>query len=165
MHFSTLIAAAFVAVASAKDVVYPPIINLGRFGYPHGNQFIAWSPFTPTTTQDVVKLCDTRGSVKGTATWTAVRTVNTYVLDPICRKPFNLTDDDTGTTYRNLELACVDDDIPISAEPEVTAVVDRNTNKTVHTCTRVWADSEAGTSQGCTRSANGGVMYLYACAA
>ncbi|TKW49115.1 hypothetical protein CTA1_2604, partial [Colletotrichum tanaceti] len=116
MHFSTLLAATFAAVASAKDTAYPPIINLGRFGYPHGHQIIAWSPFTPTTTQDVVKLCDTRGAVKGTATWTAVRTVNTYVLGPLCRKPFNLTDDDTGVTYTDLELACVDDDVDIREE-------------------------------------------------
>lgn len=139
MHFPTLIAAALMAVSSsAQDTAYPPI-NLGTYGYPHGNQFVAWSPFTPTTTQDVTELADTHGAIQGTATWTAVRVYNTYVFDPICRNPFNITDDATNTTYYDLELACVDDNIDIhETVPQVTAVVDRKTSKTVEACRPVY---------------------------
>ncbi|KAK2052692.1 hypothetical protein LY76DRAFT_322872 [Colletotrichum caudatum] len=162
MHFSLLFNAAFVAVASAKTTAYPPI-NLGRFYYPHGNQFVAWAPFTPTTTQEVAEVCDARGAIRGTATWTAVRVWNTYVFDPICRNPFNITDDATNTTYYNLELACVDDNIPITAEPEVTAVVDRNTNKTIEICAPVPTDSAVGGGVSCSNPANGGLQFQYAC--
>ncbi|GKT51119.1 uncharacterized protein ColSpa_11300 [Colletotrichum spaethianum] len=164
MQFSTIISAAFLAIASAENTTYPPI-NLGRFYYPHGNQFVAWSPFTPTTTQEVAELCDSRGAIKGTATWTAVRVWNTYVFDPICRNPFNLTDDATNTTYYNLELACVDDNIPITAEPEVTAVVDRNTNKTIESCVPVPTDTGIGGGVSCTRGADGGLNFQFACSA
>lgn len=161
MHFSTLIAASFLAVASAQDTSYPPI-NLGTFGYPHGNQFVAWSPFTPTTTQDVGEVCDTRGAITGTATWTAVRVANTYVFDPICRNPFNITDDVTNTTYYNLELACVDDNIDIGLEPQVTAVVDTATNKTIETCAPV---PSADSYSQCTIDRSAGLSWKFACSA
>ncbi|OLN83284.1 hypothetical protein CCHL11_03025 [Colletotrichum chlorophyti] len=51
----------------------------------------------------------------------------TYVFDPICHNPFNIPDDATNTTYRDLELACVDDNIPLYGQPDATAVVDRLT--------------------------------------
>ncbi|GKT53001.1 hypothetical protein ColTof4_13027 [Colletotrichum tofieldiae] len=138
MQLFTIVGASFMAVAFAA---LPPI-SLGSIGYPHGSRFVAWSPFTPTTTQELVEVCDTRGAIKGTATWTEIRVYETYVFDPICRNPFNITDDATNTTYRNLELACVDDNIPLYAMPEVTAVVDRTTNKTVETCVPVLKDDK-----------------------
>ncbi|KAJ0159737.1 hypothetical protein CTA2_9191 [Colletotrichum tanaceti] len=138
MQLSAILGASLVAVAHA---ILPPI-NLGAIGYPHGSRFVAWSPFTPTTTQELVEVCDKRGAIKGTATWTEIRVYETYVFDPICRNPFNITDDATNATYRNLELACVDDNISLYARPEVTAVVDRTTNKTVETCVPVSKDGE-----------------------
>ncbi|GKT48274.1 uncharacterized protein ColSpa_08455 [Colletotrichum spaethianum] len=158
MQLSTTLGAYFVAVASAT---LPPI-NLGYFDYPHGNQFVAWTPFTPTTTQDLTEVVDTLGAVNGTATWTAVRTVNTYVTDPICRNPFNITDDATNSTYLNLELACVDDNIPIWAQPEVTAVVDRTTNKAIETCVPVTKDGGEWFAQS-TNLIGSSLVYAYAC--
>ncbi|KAH8763270.1 hypothetical protein F5883DRAFT_114597 [Diaporthe sp. PMI_573] len=163
MHFATLITAAFLAVSSAQDITYPTI-NLGTFGYPHGNQFVGWSPFTPTTTQDVSELCDTFGAIQGTATWTAIRVANTYVLDPICRKPFNITDDATNTTYYDLELACVDDNIDIHEFPQVTAVVERKTSKTVEACAPVFTESPYEYWNGpCTHGGGAGLTWQFAC--
>lgn len=164
MHFPTLIAASILAVVSAQDIDYPTI-NLGTFGYPHGNQFVAWSPFTPTTTQDVVELCDSAGAIQGTATWTAIRVANTYVLDPICRKPFNITDDATNTTYYDLELACVDDNIDIHAFPQVTAVVERKTNKTVEACAPVPTVEPYDWYGACQSCCGAGLTWQFACSA
>lgn len=164
MHFSNLIVASFLAVVSAEDTSYPTI-NLGTFGYPHGNQFVAWSPFTPTTTQDVTELCDTYGAIQGTATWTAIRVANTYVLDPICRKPFNITSDATNTTYYDLELACVDDNIAIGLMPQVTAVVERATNKTVEACAPVPSVNPYDWYGQCTAGGGAGVIWQFACSA
>lgn len=164
MHFPTLIAASFLAIASAQDTITYPKINLGRFGYPHGNQFVAWSPFTPTTTQDVVDLCDSNGAIQGTATWTAIRVANTYVLDPICRKPFNITDDATNTTYYDLELACVDDNIDIHKWPQVTAVVERKTNRTVEACAPVPSTDPLEWYGECKSCCGAGLTWQFACA-
>ncbi|OLN81959.1 hypothetical protein CCHL11_08635 [Colletotrichum chlorophyti] len=160
MQLSTLIAASFLAVASAATT-YPPI-NLGRFGYPHGHHFVAWSPFTPTTTQELDDVCMKRGAIQGTATWTAVRVVNTYVLGPLCRKAFDITDDVTNITYTNLELACEDDNIAWGIEPVVTAIVDRSTNKTIETCLPVPTDSPASLS-GCRPLGPEGLSFKFAC--
>ncbi|KAK1676807.1 hypothetical protein BDP55DRAFT_660812 [Colletotrichum godetiae] len=159
MQLSTLLGASFVAAASAA---LPPI-NLGYLSYPHGNLFVAWSPFTPTTTQEITDVCDTRGAVKGTATWTTIRAYNTYVFKPICRNPFNVTDAVTNTTYYNLELACVDDNIPLYANPEVTAVVDTKTNKTVETCVPVSLNGQS--TYGACSDHFSGVSYSFACSA
>lgn len=164
MHFTNLIAASFLAVASAQDISYPTI-NLGVFGYPHGNQFVAWSPFTPTTTQEVSEVCDSRGAIKGTATWTAIRVYNTYVYDPICRNPFNITDDATNTTYYDLELACVDDNISLYEIPQVTAVVDRATNKTVEACAPVQTSEPNQWYGPCSSCCGAGVTWSFACSA
>ncbi|KAK1999413.1 hypothetical protein LX36DRAFT_574394 [Colletotrichum falcatum] len=161
MHFFIPLTSAFVAAVAAENTTFPPI-NLGRFSYPHGNQLVAFT-YTPTTTQEVVEVCDTNGAIRGTATWTAVRVWNTYVFDPICRHPFNITDDATNTTYYNLELACVDDNIPITAEPEVTAVVDRNANKTIETCVPVPTYNGLGDAVSCSKYAGAGLQYQYAC--
>ncbi|WYZ35947.1 hypothetical protein EsH8_X_000594 [Colletotrichum jinshuiense] len=159
MHFSTLVSAFFVAAASAQNT-YPPI-NLGTYGFPHGNIFVAWSPFTPTTTQEVVDVCDAKGAIQGTATWSAIRTASTYVLKPICRNPFNITDDATNTTYFNLELACVDDNIDIGLQPQVTAVVDTATNKTIETC----VPAPIATTTGCHGTTFESFSWQFACSA
>ncbi|POS70654.1 hypothetical protein DHEL01_v210949 [Diaporthe helianthi] len=163
MHFPALIAASFLAVVSAENITYPDI-NLGIFGYPHGNHYVAWSPFTPTTTQDMSDLCTNKGSMRGTATWTTIRVVNTYALDPICRKPFNITDDSTNTTYYDLELACVDDNIDYYSFPQVTAVVERKTNRTVEACAPVptMADGHGWTGD-CQFCCGAGLSWQYAC--
>ncbi|KAL0944728.1 uncharacterized protein CTRU02_202615 [Colletotrichum truncatum] len=162
MQLSTLFGASLLAIASAQETEtsYPPI-NLGYFSFPHGNTFVAWSPFTPTKTQDVELVCDTSGAIKGTATWTGIRTYSTYVFKPICRNPFNITSDETGETYRNLELACEDDNVPLYARPVVTAVVDRATNKTIQTC--VPAVVEGDNYATCTTFRGQGVSYEFAC--
>ncbi|KAF4871690.1 hypothetical protein CGCSCA1_v009048 [Colletotrichum siamense] len=160
MQLTTLVGASFVALASALNTSYPPI-NLGYFSYPHGNLFVAWSPFTPTKTSDVQEVCDTSGAIQGTATWTSIRAYNTYVFDPICRNPFNVTDDATNTTYYNLELACEDDDIPLYAEPEVTAVVDVATNRTIQTCVPAVVEGENYAS--CSKAPYQGVRFSFAC--
>ncbi|GKT64753.1 hypothetical protein ColTof4_07150 [Colletotrichum tofieldiae] len=158
MQLLIILSTSFVAVSS---VALPPI-NLGYFDYPHGNQFVAWTPFTPATTQELTEVADLLGAIKGTATWTAIRTVNTYITDPICRNPFNITDDATNSTYLNLELACVDDNIPLWAQPEVTAVVDRTTNKTVETCIRVTKDGGEWFAES-TRYQGSSLVYAFAC--
>lgn len=164
MHFPTLLAVSSLALASAQEDTTYPTINLGTFAYPHGNQFVAWSPFTPTTTQDMSDLCDTNGAMQGTATWTAVRVVNTYVLDPICRRPFNITDDATNTTYYDLELACVDDDVDIYERvPQVTAVVERRTNRTVEACKPVYTESPYEWSGACTSCCGAGLSWHFTC--
>jgi hypothetical protein len=165
MHFPTLIAAAALAVssASAEDTRYPTI-NLGTFGYPHGNQFVAWSPFTPTTTQDVTEVADTYGAIQGTATWTAIRVSNTFTTKPICRNPFNITSDATNITYYDLELACVDDNVDINVRvPQITAVVDRKTSKTVEACKPVFTKdpSEWWGQSSCNCGA--GVAWQFTC--
>ncbi|KAF9881478.1 hypothetical protein CkaCkLH20_00624 [Colletotrichum karsti] len=160
MQLSTLIGASFLAMASAQNTSYPPI-NLGYFSYPHGNQFIAWSPFTPTRTQEIEEVCDTYGAIKGTATWTSIRSYNTYVFDPICRNPFNITSDETGETYYNLEVACVDDNIELQGRPEVTAIVDVATNKTVQTCVPAVVEGENYSS--CSTYRGQGVQFSFAC--
>ncbi|KAK2052108.1 hypothetical protein LY76DRAFT_598861 [Colletotrichum caudatum] len=120
--------ASFTAIASAS---LPPI-NLGHAILLRTNLFVAWSPFTPTTTQDLYDFC---GPATSTRTWNAIRAVSTgYATGPVCRNPFNITDVDTGITYHDLELACVDDNLPWAYTPQVTAVVDRATNKAVETC-------------------------------
>ncbi|KZL82757.1 hypothetical protein CI238_10092 [Colletotrichum incanum] len=158
MQFSLTFTASFVAAASAA---LPPI-NLGYFDYPHGNQFVAWTPFTPTTTQELAEVANSLGAIKGTATWTAIRTDNIYTTDPICRNPFNITDDATNSTYLNLELACVNDDVPLWAKPEVTAVVDRTTNTTVETCVPVTQDGGAWFAES-TKYIGSSLEYAFAC--
>lgn len=143
-RYSLLASAALLAAfttaqtkSSHNDTALPPL-NLGYFGYTHGNQFVAWTLPTPTT--PLLETCDTRGAginESATATWTSIRAYNTYVYKPICRNPFNITDPASGVEYYNLELACVDDNIALYANPEVTAVVDAGTNKTVETCEAV----------------------------
>ncbi|KZL87039.1 hypothetical protein CI238_02210 [Colletotrichum incanum] len=162
MQLSTLTGASFLAVASAQNVSYPPI-NLGTLRFPHGNVFVAWSPFTPTKTQELIDVCDSRGAIKGTATWTAVRTYNTYVYDPICRNPFNITDDATNTTYYNLELACVDDNIPLTEIPQVTAVVDRATNKTIETCVPARGNDDLQLGPNCLKTPSESLYWDFAC--
>ncbi|KAF4835241.1 hypothetical protein CGCTS75_v002746 [Colletotrichum tropicale] len=160
MQLTTLVGASAVALTSALNTSYPPI-NLGYFAYPHGNLFIAWSSFTPTKTSEVQEVCDTHGAIHGTATWTSIRAYNTYVIDPICRNPFNITDDATNTTYYNLELACEDDDIALSLEPEVTAVVDVATNRTVQTCVPSVVEGE--NSATCSTGTFQAVRFSFAC--
>ncbi|KAL0932613.1 uncharacterized protein CTRU02_211576 [Colletotrichum truncatum] len=159
MQLSTLIGASFLAVASAQNTSYAPI-NLGYYYFPRGNFFVAWSPFTPTKTQEVVDTCLARGAVQGTATWSTIRERHSgYVLGPICRNPFNVTNDETGETYYNLELACTDDNIPIEQNPTVTAVVDVASNKVVQTC--VPAVVEGGETATCNTWT--GLEYAFAC--
>lgn len=79
---------------------------------------------------------------------------------PICRNPFNLTDPATGVEYHGLELACVDDNVPLSAQPEVTAVVEIRTNKTVERCTPV--PFVAGNYVSCT-GASEVLTWSFAC--
>ncbi|TDZ38292.1 hypothetical protein CTRI78_v010881 [Colletotrichum trifolii] len=162
MHFSSLIKASLLALAAAQNVSYSPL-SLGYFSYPHGNAFIAWSPFVPTKTSDIQDICDTAGAIKGTATWTAVRFYNTYAVDPICRKPFNYTSDETGERFYNVELACVDDDIEWTRRPEVTAVVEVATNKTIQTCVPVVFPEGELTYSGCSPFSAQGVSYNFAC--
>ncbi|WYZ40796.1 hypothetical protein EsH8_IV_001137 [Colletotrichum jinshuiense] len=159
MHLSVLLSASFVAVTSAS---LPPI-NLGYFSYPHTNEFVAWSPFIPTATQELAEVCDSQGGFTGTATWSSIRTASTYVYEPICRNPFNITDVVTNITYYDLELACLDDNIDLAARPEVTAVVDRATNEVIETCVPVLKDGSSWyESCGDHRS---GLSYDFACSA
>ncbi|KAK2003317.1 hypothetical protein LX36DRAFT_707212 [Colletotrichum falcatum] len=132
MQLSILLGASSAVLAAAAS--FPPI-NLGYYAMPQRvNQIVAWSPSTPTTTQELAGVCNEQGPFYGTPTWTAIRTVSTYAYAPVCRNPFSITDVETNTTYHDLELACVDDDIDWNAWPEVTAVVDRATNEAVETC-------------------------------
>lgn len=163
MQLSTVLSASLVAVASAT---YPPI-NLGTYTTKWELSFIAWSPFTPTTTEEVTKVCDSHGALNGTATWTSVAAYdyyyNTNPVKPVCRNPFNITDDATGTTYYNLELACEDDSVSLTAGPVVTAVVDGNTNKEIQKCVQV---PKSGAQYGaCTEAYGGAVSYQFACTA
>ncbi|GKT59296.1 hypothetical protein ColTof4_12413 [Colletotrichum tofieldiae] len=160
MQLSVLLSASFAAVALAS----PPPINLGYFSYPHTNEFVAWSPFTPTTTQELAEVCDAQGGFKGSATWTSIRTASTYVYEPICRNPFNVTDVVTNTTYYDLELACVDDNIDLAARPEVTAVVDRATNKEIETCVPVLKEDGTSWYETCG-DFRSGLNYAFACSA
>ncbi|KAF6810128.1 hypothetical protein CSOJ01_06540 [Colletotrichum sojae] len=165
MQLSTLIGASFVAVASALNSSYPPI-NLGYYSFPHGNIFVAWSPFTPTKTSELLEVCDTSGAVKGTGTWTGIRTQSTYTLDPICRKPFNYTDASTGQKYYNVEAACEDDNIDIGLRPVVTAIVDVASNTTVQTCVPVVASGELEeTWVSCSACCSTGLQWSFACSA
>nr|XP_036580408.1 uncharacterized protein CTRU02_09638 [Colletotrichum truncatum]KAF6788320.1 hypothetical protein CTRU02_09638 [Colletotrichum truncatum] len=134
MKLAIISSASLMAVSSAQEASYPPI-NLGYYFFPRGNMFVAWSPFTPTKTQDIVDVCQVSGATKGTATWTSIRAEHSgHVYEPICRNPFNITNDETGETYYNLELACTDDNIPLQETPTVTAVVDVASNKVIQTC-------------------------------
>ncbi|KAK2033231.1 hypothetical protein LX32DRAFT_635403 [Colletotrichum zoysiae] len=130
MQLPILLGASFVAVAAAS---LPPI-NLGYFAYDRTNEIVAWSPFTPTTTQELLDVCNEQGPAFGTKTWTTIRAVSTIVNKPLCRNPFNVTDVETNTTYYDLELACADEDEDLLNAYQVTAVVDRATNKPVETC-------------------------------
>lgn len=133
-----LAALVLATLTTAQDTTALPPLNLGYWGYTHGNQFVAWVPPTPTV--PLLTTCDTRGASNAsapTATWTSIRAYNTYVFKPICRNPFNITDPATGAVFAQLELACVDDNVPLAAQPEVTAVVDVATNRTVETCVAV----------------------------
>ncbi|KAK1981212.1 hypothetical protein LZ30DRAFT_593175 [Colletotrichum cereale] len=158
MRLSILLGASCAAIASAS---LPPI-NLGYFAYQRDNEIVAWSPFTPTTTQELLDVCNERGPAFGTPTWSVIRAASTYAYEPICRNPFNVTDTETNTTYYDLELACVDDDIDYNLSPEVTAVVDRATNRAVETCVPVSLEDGSSwyTSCGGFRSM---LRYEYAC--
>lgn len=166
MQLSTLIGASLVAVASALNSSYPPI-NLGYYSYPRANTFVAWSPFTPTKTSELVETCDTRGAVKGTGTWSSIRTYSSQIVrDPICRNPFNLTDASTGKVYENLEVACEDDNISIYLRPVVTAIVDVATNQTIQTCVPVVAGGELeNTYASCSSCCSVGLSWDFTCSA
>ncbi|KAK1718183.1 hypothetical protein CaCOL14_010454 [Colletotrichum acutatum] len=127
MQISTLSVAAAVFQSFVK-AAYPPN-SLGTFAYSHGNQLVTENPSTQTTAQELVELCNSSGAIQGIATCTAICVANTYVFGLICRKPFSFTDDFTNRTYANLEPACVGDIIGILLEPDVTAVVYRNTKR------------------------------------
>ncbi|GKT47249.1 uncharacterized protein ColSpa_07430 [Colletotrichum spaethianum] len=142
MQLSILIGTSSVVTALAS---LPPI-NLGYFSYPH-----------------TTKVCDAQGGFKGSATWSSIRTDSTYVCEPICRNPFNVTDVVTNTTYYDLELACVDDNIDLAARPEVTAMFDRVTNKEIETCVPVLKDG-ASWYETCGDSRSG-LEYSFACSA
>ncbi|KAK2055032.1 hypothetical protein LY76DRAFT_596399 [Colletotrichum caudatum] len=130
MQLPILLGASFVAVAAAS---LPPI-NLGNFAYDRTSEVVAWSPFTPTTTQELLDVCNEQGPAFGTKTWTVVQAISTIITKPLCRNPFNITDVETNTTYYDLELACADEDINLLLAYQVTAVVDRATNRPVETC-------------------------------
>ncbi|KAK2038291.1 hypothetical protein LZ31DRAFT_609057 [Colletotrichum somersetense] len=157
MQLPILLGASFVAVATAS---LPPI-NLGRYAYPRTNEMVAWSPFTPTTTQDLLDVCNERGPASGSKTWTTIQAISTIINKPLCRRPFNVTDIETNTTYYDLELACADEHIDLLTAWQVTAVVDRATNKPVQTC--VPKSSEDGIA--CTECAGfrSQLCYMYAC--
>ncbi|EFQ33717.1 uncharacterized protein GLRG_08861 [Colletotrichum graminicola M1.001] len=160
MQLSVLLGtASFAAVTSAS---LPPI-NLGHVLVMRENLSVAWSPFTPTTTQDLYDFCDPS---TGTRTWNAIRAVSSgYATGPVCRNPFNVTDVNTGITYYELELACVDDDIPWTATPEVTAVVDRATNKAVETCVPALFEDGSSTETLCNTGGGYSLLlgYDFAC--
>jgi len=136
---------------------------LGYYALPQRvNQIVAWSPFTPTTTQELLDVCNEQGPAFGTPTWTVIRAASTFAYEPICRNPFSITDTDTNTTYNDLELACVDDDIDYNVSPQVTAVVDRATNKAVQTCVSLQSDGR-GLFTNCGGGFSSALYYDYAC--
>ncbi|KAK0377364.1 hypothetical protein CPAR01_06540 [Colletotrichum paranaense] len=162
MKCSTIIAASSLALVSAGNCSLPQI-NLGHFSFPHTNMFVAWSPYTPTTIQELDDVCVKAGAIKGTATWTAVRTASTYTSGPICGNPFNITSDETGVTYRNLELACSDDNSEGLAT-QVTAIVDATSQTTVQTCTPVLVDGQPfRLGDGCSNYRGSSLSFDFAC--
>lgn len=94
----------FLTSAQDTSAPYPIPIALGYYAYPHGHQFIAWTPTTTTTTE----ACASR---------TVIQVDNSgYPSNPICDYPFDLNSD-----FTNLTLKCTDP--TVEEYPEVTAVV------------------------------------------
>ncbi|TDZ30045.1 hypothetical protein C8035_v003522 [Colletotrichum spinosum] len=160
MKLILLLSAGSWALVSARNI---SSINLGHYRFPHNDVFIAWSPFTPSTTEELDELCVKSGAIKGTATWSAVRTSSTDTTGPICGSPFNVTSDETGVTYRDLELACSDDNSEGLAS-QVTAVVDAASKQTVQTCVPVLKDGEEFyLHEGCSNYHGSSVSFNFAC--